>query len=122
MSDPVTRKRWARIRIIAFWWFAALIIAGSLMPAVYIPESGLSDKVGHVIAYAILTALGLYAYPRHTRTVLAGVFTLSVALEGLQHLTPTRTFEWLDIAANGAGVVLGLVIVTIARNARRQGA
>ncbi|OOG25709.1 VanZ family protein [Thioalkalivibrio denitrificans] len=118
MSESITRRRWAHIRIIAFWGFAALIIAGSLMPAANIPETGLSDKAGHVIAYAILTVLGLYAHPRYTITVAGGVFVLGVALEGLQHLTPTRTFEWLDIVANGAGVVLGLVIAAVSRGFR----
>jgi VanZ family protein len=118
MSDPVTRKRWARIRIIAFWWFTALIIAASVMPAAHIPETGISDKVGHTLAYGVLTLLGLYAYPRYTAPVLAGVLVLGLALEGLQHLTPTRTFEWLDVAANGAGIVLGLAIVGMSRGFR----
>ena len=118
MTDPVTRKRWARIRIIAFWWFAALIIAGSLMPAAQIPDTGLSDKLGHALAYGILTVLGLYAYARHPLSVLAGVFSLGLALEGLQYLTPTRTFEWLDVAANGVGIVLGLAIVAVSRGFR----
>lgn len=110
MSDPVTRKRWARIRIIAFWWFAALVVAGSLAPAAHIPESGLPDKIGHALAYGILTVLGLCAYPRHTLAVVAGVFGLGAALEGLQQLTPTRTFEWADIAANSVGILLGLAL------------
>lgn len=118
MSDPVTRARWARIRIIAFWWFAALIVAGSLVPAAHIPETGVSDKLGHVLAYGILTLLGRVAYPRHTLPVLAGVVVLGLALEGLQHLAPTRTFEWLDVAANGVGIVLGLAIAVMSRGPR----
>ncbi|WP_018233346.1 VanZ family protein [Thioalkalivibrio thiocyanodenitrificans] len=113
MNDPVTRKRWARIRIIAFWWFAALIIAGSVMPAAQVPETGLPDKLSHVAAYGILALLGLYAYPRHAPLVLAGAFGLGAALEVVQHFIPTRTFEWLDIAANGAGVLLGFLVVTV---------
>jgi VanZ family protein len=109
MTDPVTRKRWARIRIIAFWWFAAVIVTASLMPAAHIPETGLSDKAGHVLAYAILAVLGLYAYPRYVHLVLAGVFIMGLAVEVSQEFTPTRGFEWLDILANGLGLLLGFV-------------
>ena len=109
MADPVTRKRWARIRIIAFWWFAALIITASLIPAGHIPQSGLSDKSGHVLAYTILTVLGLYAYPGHALKVLLGVCAIGLAVEVTQYITPTRHFEWLDIVANGTGLLLGFL-------------
>jgi VanZ family protein len=113
MTDPVTRARWARIRIIAFWWLLALIVAGSLMPAPYVPQTGISDKLGHALGYALLAVLGLYAYPRHRMLVLAGVFGMGVALEAAQAFTPTRGFEWLDIFANGAGVLLGFLVVAV---------
>jgi len=118
MTDPVTRTRWARIRIIAFWWFGALIVAGSLMPAPQVPDTGLSDKLGHLLGYGLLTVLGLYAYARGTAWVLGGVFALGVCLELAQTFTPTRTFEWLDILANGAGVLLGLALVWWLRRSR----
>jgi VanZ family protein len=113
MTDPVTRARWARIRIIAFWWLLALIVAGSLIPAPYVPQTGISDKLGHALGYGLLAVLGLYAYPRRGVMVLFGVFGLGVGLEAAQAFTPTRSFEWLDIVANGAGVLLGFLVVAV---------
>ncbi len=102
---------WTGARRFVFWSTVLLLIAGSLMPAAHIPDTGLSDKAGHLLGYAVLTLAGLLAYPQRAGWVLPGVFALGVAIELAQHLTPSRSFEWLDMLANGAGVLLGFAAV-----------
>lgn len=38
----------------------------------------------------------------------AGLFCYSLAIEIGQHFVPTRSFDWRDLVANGAGIGLGL--------------
>ncbi|MFW5452018.1 VanZ family protein [Thioalkalivibrio sulfidiphilus] len=103
--------RWTGARRLVFWTAVLLLIAGSLMPAAHIPDTGLSDKAGHLLGYAVLTLAGLLAYPGRVWRVVLGVFALGVAIELAQHFIPSRSFEWLDMLANGAGVLLGFAAV-----------
>lgn len=95
----------------ALLWCAWLVYA-SLAP---VPE-GLnlpSDKLLHVIAYAVLVFLfGCVLKPTAYIPLLLCAASLGMLLEYLQGLTPYRSFEWADGLANMLGAVLGLLLVT----------
>ena len=83
----------------------------SLIPAPPSIDVTAGDKVAHVLAYATLMLWFLQLYPRHRRLLLAISFGLmGVGLEALQGLTPSRTFEYMDMAANAGGVALGWLL------------
>lgn len=110
LTELLAGARWSRARILLFWSLVILLVIGSLMPAAHVPDTGLSDKLGHLLGYAVLTLAGLLAHPGRVWRVLLGVFALGVAIEVAQYFTPSRSFEWLDMLANGAGVLLGFAL------------
>jgi len=67
------------------------------------------DKLEHFAAYGLLTFLFCQIYAREkTRIVYALAFVaMGIALEFLQGMTPTRTFDVMDMLANTIGVGLG---------------
>jgi VanZ family protein len=118
MTELLSGARWSTARKCVFWSLVMLLLIGGLMPASQIPDTGLSDKTGHLLGYGLLTLVGLIAHPGRAGRVVLGVFALGVAIELAQHFTPTRSFEWLDMLANGAGVLLGFAAVWWLRRSR----
>ena len=96
---------------ILFW----LALLGSyvlaVIPQEIAPEIGnLSDKTLHFIAFSVLTLLLNLAYPlRWWKSVLFMLF-YAFFIEFSQYFTPNRCAEWLDIVADGIGIVLGLLL------------
>jgi VanZ family protein len=88
------------------WALVLLVIVFSLMPSP--PDSGVAqgDKIGHLLAY-----LGLMAWWGQLRArpglLLILFLVMGAVLEGLQGLTPAREPSLQDMAANGAGALLG---------------
>lgn len=89
----------------------ALVVYLSLVPH---PPAPLvfkhADKLEHGLAYATLTLCfcQLYLAARVRVFILVSLIGLGVALEFLQGRTGYRTFDVLDMAANSAGVLLGV--------------
>ena len=67
------------------------------------------DKLGHLLAYGALMAWWSQLYvATATRLELGLIFVaLGAAMELAQGFTPSRSPEWLDLAADTAGVLLG---------------
>ncbi|KRA76006.1 hypothetical protein ASD78_08675 [Lysobacter sp. Root667] len=89
------------------------VIALSLLPAGDLPPSPFagSDKVGHFLTYAALSAYAcmLFARMRPQALCAAGLIVLGVALEYAQaSLTDSRMGDSRDALANALGVLLGL--------------
>ncbi|KPK34958.1 MAG: hypothetical protein AMJ66_02565 [Betaproteobacteria bacterium SG8_40] len=85
----------------------------SLWPLSQLPAVPGSDKTHHVIAYALLMLP--VALRRPTGWIAIGLFFVmySGAIELLQPMV-NRYGEWLDFAANLAGVIVGaLLAVTL---------
>jgi len=77
------------------------------------------DKLFHALAYFSLMAWFVQIYhDRFRRNMIALVFVfMGVAMEYVQGLGPVRMFEYADMFANTAGVLLGLLLsLTRARN------
>jgi hypothetical protein len=67
-----------------------------------------SDKVGHLLAYAVLMGWCVQLFHRHRILVACGLglLAMGVGLEFLQGMSG-RYFEYADMAANGLGVFIG---------------
>ena len=75
-------------------------------------DTGLSDKLGHLVAYAALAACSTQAF-EHGRTKLtsyAGLIVLGSVLEGLQAYVPGRYPSVADGIANAAGIMVGVFL------------
>jgi putative peptidoglycan lipid II flippase len=126
------RQRWLSPAILTLIRLAALVYFAALIAATHYPKlpthGGLEhpllqvDKIGHVLAFALLAALGVAAQPlgrrapaRLTLLVACGL-SLAVAwgIEQTQGLVPGRTPSYADLVA-GAGGILGLYVTVGAR-------
>lgn len=108
------RKRWSRISATRLWraggWLiVAAIVYFSLFKLALDTDIKGSDKLGHLLAYGTLMAWWSQLYiSTATRWKLGMAFiALGAIMELAQGLTPNRYPEWLDLAANTAGVLLG---------------
>jgi VanZ family protein len=76
-----------------------------------------ADLMANVVAYVPFGAMVGYAFGGAGRLGLAALLAvgaggaLSVGVELAQACLPTRTSSWVDVAANVAGVLLGLLIL-----------
>lgn len=83
------------------------------------------DTVGHFVIYGIATYLGQRIFQRsflkfgwlQMPLFPLGFTLLTVVEEGLQSLSPVRTFSWLDMVMSLAGLSLGYYL---ARSPQRQ--
>ena len=98
-----------RLRLL-FWLMCAGTIVLALLPSSNSPGLfALADKVAHAVAFLVLTAIGLRAYPRHTIILLLLLVGLGGAIEAAQGYTSTRSQEWEDFIADLIGIALALV-------------
>ena len=77
------------------------------------PISGLQlDKLNHLAAFFVLALLTEYAFPSATISAqkLLPLLGFGLLIEVLQYWVRYRYFEWLDVAADAAGIVLFWVI------------
>ena len=110
----------------ALFWLATLtVVVLSLMPVQYLPDKGpfnFWDKAQHALAFAVLTALGLVAWPEQARRLqmLGALLLLGGAIEVAQHLTGWRHGEWADWAADAVGVAIAAALGLLAQRAARR--
>jgi len=103
------RLRWRAIWMVIGWAMVAGIVWLSLTPSPPNLDFALSDKVGHFVGYGTLTLwfCQLYGSRRERLAFAAGFVVMGVAIEFIQGATGYRDFEFLDMLANAAGVLLG---------------
>ncbi len=102
-------KQGARgIWLVSGWLWIAAVCWFSLMPHPPQPFTfDYSDKLEHLLTYFFLMTWFSMAYRGKQRAVCAGGFAaMGVAIEIMQGLSGYRQFEFLDMAANAAGVLL----------------
>jgi glycopeptide antibiotics resistance protein len=68
-----------------------------------------SDKLAHLLAYAVLFLWFANIYPNGRRRIwfTAGFLAVGVCLELLQALGGHRSFQYADMLANGLGILAG---------------
>jgi VanZ family protein len=113
--QATTRRRLLLTARIALLLGVVAVSVLSLIPSDELPEVTLSDKIQHGLAYMALAAVGVAAFADRTArlSIAAGLFVLGMVLEALQRFVPGRYFDVWDMVANGAGVVLGYVVMLI---------
>ena len=97
---------------LALWLLGwGLCVVLSLMPAVDLPGPAHSDKIGHFLAYFMLTAWAVWTFRSRRAHLLAALalVALGVAMEFAQaNLTRVRLGDVRDALANTLGVAVGL--------------
>lgn len=108
--------------LVLYW--VVLLISTSL-PLESVPSVGLSDKFLHTVAYAGLAVL-LYPallfqkkYERFYKSPVLYTFIIGMiyaAFDELhQLLVPGRKCDIVDVAADGVGILIGLLLIVLIR-------
>lgn len=96
---------------------AAFLAIGvlSLVPDELLPHLHYSDSIKHMLAYTILTILGLMSFRGFKRRaiVVVAIIALGATLESAQQLTSSRSAEFSEFLFNCIGVMVGVVLVWI---------
>jgi hypothetical protein len=80
------------------------------------------DKLHHITAFLLLSDLGLCGWPARSRELLAGLAVSAVLIELLQGTEFIgRDHELMDIAADGAGILSGVLLITLYSAMRKVG-
>lgn len=97
---------WRTILILSA--LAILYLATTNEP--YPIPSAPSDKLNHLLAFLQLTIVTRLAWPELSRIWIAlGVMGFGLMIEATQAQLPYRDFSLFDLAADGAGTVIGLL-------------
>ena len=113
----LTRSAAPRVSALLAWRviFAVALAAvawTSLLPPDDLPSDlGLSDKLLHLIGYAVLGALAVISGLRWP-VAIAVVVAFGLLLEVAQGALGYRSFEWADLLADAAGAALGAAAAT----------
>ena len=114
-----SRRALASAFKLAFVSATLMVVVLSLLPGNDLPAVGISDKLEHVIAYAILALLGGLAFPEATMLLAVMLSALGIAMEICQMVVPGRSAEIADAVADAIGVGLILVPLAVWRSVRR---
>ncbi len=101
------------LNLILFITYGLTLLALSLKQGVQTEQYIIhQDKVGHLLAYGIFTLLGArISQSANTLNITAlGIFIYSGIIEVLQHFVG-REMSLLDLVANGAGVIVMLILI-----------
>lgn len=124
VTEQVVVKYWLPLTLWVIAMAAATSIPGDLIPAVPVP--GL-DKVVHALLYGGLAFLlqrwlrGGLRRPPARPLLMAGIACgIYAVLDELHQLAiPKRMFSAGDLAADGAGIAVGLIIAAVVIERRR---
>ena len=108
------------------WQFASvilllLVLMLTLMPAVWFWSDRRQfaswffdmDKWLHGITFALLAIWFAGQYrPRSYWRIGAGLMIFGLLIEACQRLVSYRSAEWFDVAADSAGIIIGLTVAT----------
>lgn len=74
-----------------------------------------ADKLEHALAYSFLMLWFCQVYQQRTPRILIAtlLIALSVGIEYLQRMTAYRIFDYADMLANSAGVLLSLFLISL---------
>jgi len=80
-------------------------------------ELPINDKIGHGIAYFVLMINGGIVMRKKRWTAVGiGAFIYSILLEGVQYFVPGRSTDAYDLIANGTGIIVGLIVLSMFYN------
>ncbi len=96
------------------WLLALLVLVVTWLALSPASPDGLDtgwDKLNHAGAFAALTVVAIFAFPRSRHSLwllLAGLLSFGAAVEIAQAFTPTRSAEWSDLLADATGMAAGV--------------
>ena len=94
-------------------FFTACVAVGvaSLMPQGGLPSLSLWDKLEHLLAYAVLSGLGMLGFkkPSERQVLVLGLVLYGGVLEIGQSFVPGRFPSLFDFISNGIGVAIGTI-------------
>ena len=96
-------------------WVATVMYL-SLMPHPPEPMHFLNaDKLEHAMAYGFLMLWFCQVYQQRAPRIFVAslLVALGVGIEYLQRMTAYRVFDYADMLANGAGVLLSFILISI---------
>ena len=105
---------------LAFWFGALLVGYGSLVPGDTLPPIASNDKLLHLLGHGGVAFCAALAYPKRWPLLLLLLPLYGAALEWLQRWVPNRAFDWQDMVANVAGVLLAFALVWAWRRHRQR--
>ncbi|WP_029790023.1 VanZ family protein [Vibrio harveyi] len=104
-----------QIHWLLFTIFIVLVITVlSLYPLDNLPSVPGTDKTHHFIAYGALAFPVAIARPEKWLLYIVGFFGYSGFIELVQPYV-NRYGEWLDLGANGLGLIVGILIASFVR-------
>jgi VanZ family protein len=111
-ARDIPRLRFHAVWITLGWMLVLFIVYESLTPHPVELEVEQGDKLGHFAAYLVLMSwfANVYHGTGERALCVLGCLALGVGLEFAQRLTATRSFEFTDMAAGAAGVLIGLML------------
>lgn len=97
---------------VAFWACLLGVVVLSLTPVQQLPPQVLNlwDKAQHAGGFAVLTLLGLWAYPQRAIKLLAAMLALGAGIEVAQAATGWRYGDVLDWVADAVGVAAAYTV------------
>ena len=97
---------------ILFWLMVVTVVTLALLPGRQLPGALFDwwDKAQHFVAFLVLTAVGLIAYQRQNRLLIAtGLAALGLAIELIQASLDWRYGDATDLAADCLGIAAALL-------------
>jgi hypothetical protein len=104
---------------IVAWAALATIVFVTVSPIEMRPGDLFSVDLDRALAFGLLAAMFMVAYPRHALLVGSLIVLSAGAIELLQALSPTRHARLDDAVIKGSGALAGMVLAT-AYNMLRQ--
>jgi VanZ family protein len=97
------------LKILA-WMALAAIVVVTVSPIELRPRDFLPVDVDRALAFAILTSLFVFAYPRHALLVGAAIVIGAGLIELLQMLSPSRHARFDDALVKASGALCALIV------------
>jgi VanZ family protein len=98
------------------WLGVMLTLVVSLVPPALDESGGHTDKLVHLIGYAVLMFWWAQLVIRQRWKLAVAVVLFGIAIEWLQGFTPNRLPDALDALANSGGVLLGWFVARLLPN------
>ena len=104
---------------LALWRWAlglcmlAILVLSLAPPSSSLPTTGW-DKSNHLLGFAVLAFFSHWAWPARTAVALAALLAYGGLIEVLQSFTPYRYADFVDLFADGVGLLLGELVARLA--------
>ena len=102
-----------------FWLLVIAVAVLSLLPADQLPPQTLNiwDKAQHAVGFAVLTGVGLLAYPERLPALVLGLLVFGCVIECAQAITTWRYGDILDWVADAVGIAIVVIIAQLSARA-----